>query len=157
MSTEEMALTQTPTVTAAMGIRRPPGVVFDAFTDPAVTKRFWLAASTGVLVPGASVTWTLTAEGATADVVVREFEPGSRLVFDWGADGDFTTVDFRFRPWRDDGCHVTVTETGLHGSGDEVAARAADSTGGFTMVLCALKAPLDHGIELNVVTDRLPE
>jgi hypothetical protein len=35
-------------------------------------------------------------------------------------------------------------------------ARVADSTGGFTNVLCALKALLEHGVELNVVLDHTP-
>lgn len=156
MPDDDLRLTSTPTVTAAMGIHRSPDVLFDAFADPAVTTRFWIADSTGALAPEARVTWTMSEEGAAADVVVSVFEPGSRLVFEWGVDGEFDTVDFRFEPWRDDGCHVTITETGFHGNGDELA-HAADSTGGFTMVLCALKALLEHGIELNAVNHRLPE
>jgi hypothetical protein len=36
-------------------------------------------------------------------------------------------------------------------------ARAADSTGGFTIVLCALKALLEHGLVLTVVRDAHPK
>jgi hypothetical protein len=37
------------------------------------------------------------------------------------------------------------------------AARAADSTGGFTFVVCALKALLEHDVVLTVVLDAHPE
>lgn len=47
-------------------------------------------------------------------------------------------------------------ETGFTGDGDEMVARIADSTGGFTNVLCALKALLEYDIELNVVLDHTP-
>lgn len=51
---------------------------------------------------------------------------------------------------------MRVTERGLTGNGDELVARAADSTGGFTMVRCSLKALLEHDIERGAVGDRTP-
>jgi hypothetical protein len=51
--------------------------------------------------------------------------------------------------------YVEVTETGLSGDGDELA-RAAASTGGFTIALCALKALLEHDLVLTAVRDRFP-
>jgi hypothetical protein len=38
----------------------------------------------------------------------------------------------------------------------EVFRAFSDPTGGFTNVLCALKALLEHGVELNVVLDHTP-
>jgi hypothetical protein len=35
-------------------------------------------------------------------------------------------------------------------------AAAIDSTGGFSLLLAALKAFLEHGIELNLVEDHAP-
>lgn len=152
-----MTLTAPPEVRAAMGIYRPPAEAFDAFVDPSMTKRFWIADSTGPLEAGSTVTWTMNAAGAEATVEVREFDPPNRLMFDWGDKDTMSTVDFRFSEWRDGGCYVEVTETGFAGNGDELAAHASDSTGGFTMVLCSLKALLEHNIELGAVTDRLAE
>lgn len=155
MSSDELHLTTPPTVTATMGIRAPADEVFDAFVDPAQTKRFWIAESTGPLSLDAAVTWDMNGEGACATVNVTRFEPACRLTFQWGDDDEgYATVDFSFDPWHDDDTFVTVTESGFDGTGDDVAARAADSTGGFTMVLCSLKALVEHGIELQAVTDR---
>lgn len=155
--TEHMQLSVVPEVRTGMGIHRPPGEVFAAFVDPAVTTRFWIADSSGPLGPAATVTWDFNTDGARASIFVDRYEPGARLVFDWGDADHRRTVDFRFTTWRGTGCYVEVSETGFRGDGDQLAAQAADATGGFTMVLCALKALLEHDIELGVVADRLPE
>ena len=99
----------------------------------------------------------MNAAGAKATVVVRGVDPTSHLAFDWGDDEAMSQVEFGFSATQNGCCMVEVTETGLTGTGDELIARAADSTGGFTMVLCSLKALLEHDIELGAVADRLLE
>jgi hypothetical protein len=79
----------------------------------------------------------------------------SRIRFEWDDDKP-TTVEFRFVPWKDDATYVEVTETGFSGDGDEVVAGAIDSTGGFTNVLCTLKALLEHDVVLTTVLDHRP-
>jgi hypothetical protein len=49
-----------------------------------------------------------------------------------------------------------ATETGFTGDGDTVVRYATDSTGGFTFLLSALKALLEHDILLRVVRDAHP-
>lgn len=153
----EMHLTAPPEVTTGMGIRCSPTEAFNAFADPAMTKQFWIVESSGSLTPEATVRWDMNDEGAQASLVVKRFEPGKRLVFEWGDETAMTTVDLTFSRWRGEGCYVEVNEAGFDGTADELAARVADSTGGFTMVLCSLKALLEHQIQLNAVTDRLPD
>lgn len=153
----DLHLTSAPVVHAGMVIRRARADVFDAFTDIGTIQRFWVTDTTGALEPGARVTWTMNAAGAKAIVEVREFEPGVRLGFAWGDDDAMSEVDFQFSETDDGHCRVDVKESGFEGTGDELAARAADSTGGFTMVLCSLKALLEHDIVLRAVSDRLLE
>lgn len=153
---DDMQLSAPPEVRTGMGIHRAPGDVFDAFVNPATTKRFWISDSTGPLQLGSTVTWDMTADGAQATIEVRTFEPGQRLEFDWGDQHHTNTVEITFCSWRNDGCYVEITETGSSGDADALAAHAADSTSGFTMALCSLKALLEHDIELGAVSDRLP-
>ncbi|MEV1167923.1 hypothetical protein [Nonomuraea sp. NPDC049784] len=47
-------------------------------------------------------------------------------------------------------------ESGHSRTGDEVVAHVAASVGGFTIVLCAAKALLERGIELNAARDAHP-
>ncbi|HEV2887533.1 MAG TPA: SRPBCC family protein [Jatrophihabitans sp.] len=151
----DLHLSSVPTVNAGMLIRRPPESVFQAFADPAITTRFWFTKSSGKLEPGAKVRWDWEMYGASAKVTVKEFEENRRIVFDWGSEESSTTVELRFIPFHDD-TYLQVTENGFTGSGDEVVARVADSTGGFTMTLSAAKALLEHDVVLTVVADKAP-
>ncbi len=154
--TAELTLTKVPTVETGMLIRRPAEAVFEAFVDPDVTTRFWFTHSTGALAPGATVEWRWEMYDVSTQVSVRELEENQRLVYEWGPEGSTTTVDMKFLSAGEAGTYVHVTESGLRGSGDEVVARALDSTGGFTMVLCAAKALLEHDVVLTVVGDKAP-
>jgi hypothetical protein len=60
-------------------------------------------------------------------------------------------------PWGNGTTYVEVTEDGLCGEEDEILAHATGSTGGFTIVLCALKALLEHDVILTAVLDRFPQ
>ena len=46
-------------------------------------------------------------------------------------------MEMRFIPYEESATYVHVAEQGFQGTGDEIVARALDSTGGFTMVLSA--------------------
>lgn len=152
----DLKLTRIPAVKTGMGIRRPVHAVFQAVIDPDITTRFWFTRSSGRLQSGATVRWDWEMYGASAQVRVTEVEDDRRILMDWGDGDTFTTVEWRFLPWGEDATYVEVTETGLSGDGDQLAVRAAESTGGFTIALCALKALLEHDVVLAAVRDRFP-
>jgi uncharacterized protein YndB with AHSA1/START domain len=157
MSVDALQLTQIPTVHVGMLVHKPPDEAFQAFVNPAITTKFWFTNSSGKMTPGADLRWDWEMYGASTKVAVNEVEANRRIRFEWGDDKP-TTVELRFTPWGDGATYVEVTEAGLNGdSGDEVLARVADSTGGFTIVLCALKALLEHGLVLTVVRDAHPK
>jgi uncharacterized protein YndB with AHSA1/START domain len=155
-SADDLHLSRVLSARAGMLVRRPPGEVFQAFVDPSLTTQFWFTKSSGALVSGARVHWEWEMYGVSTTVVVKEVEENRLLLLDWGVEDKPTTVEFRFIPWRDDSTYVRVTETGLSGNGDELVARVANSTGGFTIVLCAAKALLEHDVMLTVVGDHMP-
>ena len=157
MPVDALQLTHAPSIEVAMLIRRPPGDVFQALVDPAITTRFWFTKSSGKLVRGATVRWEWDMYGASAKVSVKELEDNSRILIDWGDDDETTTVEFRLVPQGVDATYIRITETGLTGDGDALVARAADSTGGFTFMVCALKALLEHDVVLTVVLDAHPQ
>lgn len=149
--------TDRPSVAVEMGIRRPPSEVFEAFVDPDITTRFWFSKSTGKLVEGNTTTWEWEKYGASAVVRVKELREPERILIEWGDGETFTPVEFKFEPWGDRATHVHVTESEIDVDPDQMIARVADSTGGFTMMLCAAKALLEHDIELKAVDDRNPD
>jgi uncharacterized protein YndB with AHSA1/START domain len=137
-----------------MLIRKPPADVFRAFADPAVTTKFWYTRSSGPMTAGAKLRWDWEMFGASANVVVKEVEPERRIVFDWGFDGPMRTVELRFVPWKEH-TYVNVVETGYRGTPEEMATQAIDSISGFSLVLAAAKAWLEHGLQLAVVADHI--
>ena len=157
MATDDLQLTQVPSVEVGMLVRRPPGDVFEALVDPDITTRFWFTKSSGKVVSGASLQWDWEMYGVSAKVSVKDVDENRRIAFDWGDDEETTTVEFRFTPLGDDATYLRVTETGLSGDGDALVARVAGSTGGFSIALCALKALLEHDVVLTVVRDRFPK
>jgi uncharacterized cupin superfamily protein/uncharacterized protein YndB with AHSA1/START domain len=147
-----------PTMQTAMLVRGAPADVFRVIADPELTSQIWFTESTGPLKPGASVRWTWGMYGGVwADVVVREFEPASRIVMEWAGEGEWpTTVEWTFEQYEL-GCMVRVVEQGFAGSRGQAVARAMDSMGGFSLVLAAVKAFVEHDVVLRVVHDRHPD
>ncbi|MFB8240473.1 SRPBCC family protein [Kitasatospora purpeofusca] len=153
---ETLQLTQDPRASACMLVRRPADEAFRAFADPAVTTRFWYSGSSGPMVAGAALRWEWETYGASAEVKVLEVEEGRLIRFEWGNYDRPTTVELRFTPRSAETTFVEVTETGFRGSGDETLRWVNDTVGGFTTTLCAMKALLEHGVELNAVPDHHP-
>ncbi|MCY3771881.1 MAG: SRPBCC family protein [Gemmatimonadetes bacterium] len=137
-----------------MLVRRPIEEVFNAFVDPAVTTRFWFTGSSGKLEPGATVTWAWEMYGVSAEVRVKAIEPPSRILIEW--DEPATTVEWRFTSHGTEATLVQISNAGFQGTEEEVVGMALDSMGGFSLVLAALKAWLEHGIALDLVADRDP-
>ena len=144
-----------PAVQTQMLVRRPIDEVFNAFVDPAITTRFWFTRSSGKLAPGAKVTWEWEMYGVSANVHVKAIEPPSRILIEW--DEPATTVEWRFTTLGAESTLVQISNTGFQGTAEEIVGMALDSMGGFSLVLAALKAWLEHGIALNLVADRDPE
>lgn len=153
----DTALTTEPIAKTAMLIRRPAGVVFEAFTDPAVTTQFWFTKSSGRLVPGTIVRWEWEMYGFSIPVAVEAVEPERRIALTWPGVGGDTRVEWSFDQLDEEATFVTVTNSGFAGPADSRVAQALDSTEGFSLVLAACKALLEHGVRLNVIADRFPK
>jgi uncharacterized protein YndB with AHSA1/START domain len=144
-----------PVAKAEMLIRRPVGLVFEAFVDPAVTSRFWFTRGSGKLVPGKQVEWHWDMYGFSVPVAVKAIELNKRIVVEWGAYAEATTIEWTFTA-LEDGTFVSIVNSGFAGDPEAVVRQALASTEGFAFVLAGLKALLEHGVSLNLVADRFP-
>ena len=151
-------LTMTPSVDVGVLVRRAPHDVFEALADPSIATRFWYTKSSGAMVQGADLTWEWEMYGVSGKVWVNEVETDRRIRFQWdGYDPSHpTTVEFLFDPYENDWTYVRITEAGFSGDTDTQVRRALEATGGFTFLLSALKAVLEHDITLQVVRDAHP-
>ena len=147
-------LNQIPVVKAEMLIRRPVEEVFEAFIDPSITTKFWFTKSSGRLEEGKKIRWDWEMYGVGDELSVKEIDQNRLIRIEWS---DGTKVEWNFTSRKDNQTFVSITNTGFSGSGDEMTAQAIDSMGGYTMVLCGLKALLEHNVILNLVSDKAPD
>lgn len=150
-----MTFQDAPVVKAQMLIRRPANEVYQAFTDPTITSRFWFTGSSGHLESGKALRWDWDMYGVSAQVLVREMEQDRRILIEWGEPPCPVEWIFVERPGNT--TLVTISSWGFTGNDDEIIAKALDSMGGFTSVLAGLKALLEHNVVLNLVADHNPD
>lgn len=142
------------TVNVGMLIRKPVGEVFEAFVDPSITTKFWFTKSNGRLEKGKRIRWDWEMYGVSAELEVKEVEQDKRILIQFD---DGTTAEWVFTPRESEGTFVEIKNYGFNGNASEVVNQVVDSTGGFTIVLCGLKAWLEHNIVLNLVADKFPD
>lgn len=142
---------QPPTARVNILIRRPVAEVFAAVTQPEYLTKFWLSSASGPLEAGKAVHWEFMVKGAEVDCFVRELTPNVRILIDWS---DGTKLDWRFAPHGKSETVLEVENRGFHGDASEVVATALESTQGFSIVLCELKALLERGQALGLVRDK---
>lgn len=147
-------LSEMSTVNVGMLIRRPVAEVFEAFIDPAITTKFWFTKSNGRLEKGKRIRWDWEMYGVSVELDVKEIEQNKRILilFD-----DDTTVEWIFTPRESEGTFIEIKNYGFKGNSSEIVNQVIDSTGGYTIVLCGLKALLEHNIVLNLVADKFPD
>jgi len=143
-----------PVVECQMMIRKPVADVFRAFTDPAVTTKFWFTKSDGKLEEGKTCRWEWEMYNVSSDVYVRKIVNDELISFEW--DEPPTTVDIGFTSLTEDTTYVVIKNYGFSQTGHKLLQAVNNNTGGFTTVLDGLKAYLEYGIELNLVKDKFP-
>ncbi|MCU1422766.1 MAG: ATPase [Microbacteriaceae bacterium] len=136
-------------------IARPVAEVYEAVADPQQLSRYFTTGGAkGRLEPGAEVTWDFADFPGAFPVTVVEAAPPTRIVIEWAGsetlgDGGVTRTTFEFEPVDGDSrTLVTITES----SWKPTAAGAKSAFGnceGWTGMLSALKAWVEHGITLR--------
>lgn len=141
--------------TVFMLIGRPVAEVFEAVAEPdQLSRYFTTGGAVGRLEPGGTVQWEFHDFPGQFPVQVLEAVPDERIVVRWEADDPtaiepyLLTVTFRFAATEDGRTRVEIEETGWH---DLPASRAASygNCMGWSQMLCALKAWVEHGINLR--------
>lgn len=140
-------------------ISRPVAEVFEAVVNPDHLSRFFTTGGAkGRIEPGAVVSWDFHDFPGAFPVEVVEVEPGRRIVLRWDAAGEAappdaagarrTTVTMTFEPLGPDRTLVRITEHGWSQTPEGLAASYGNCEG-WTGMLCAMKAWLEHGLNLR--------
>ncbi|WP_109473358.1 SRPBCC family protein [Ornithinimicrobium cavernae] len=136
-------------------VARPCAEVFEAVADPEQLSRYFTTGGArGRLEAGADVTWDFHDFPGRFPVTVVEADPPRRIVISWGGEAtidqsDRTTTTFEFEPLDDDTrTLVTITESSWQPTA-KGAENAFGNCEGWTSMLNALKAWVEHGINLR--------
>lgn len=136
-------------------IAKPCSEVYEAVADPEQLSRYFTTGGAqGRLEPGTEVSWDFADFPGAFPVQVLEADPPRRLVIAWDGeettdDSGRTTTTFEFEPIDGDNrTLVTITESSWQPT-DKGASRAFGNCEGWTGMLAAMKAWLEHGINLR--------
>ncbi len=141
--------------TVSAHIARRCDEVYESVADPEQLSRYFTTGGArGRLEKGADVTWDFHDFPGAFPVTVLEAEPPHRIVIEWDGsdtanDAGRTTTTFEFEP-VDDGARtlVTITESSWLPT-PAGAENAFGNCAGWTGMLLALKAWVEHGINLR--------
>jgi uncharacterized protein YndB with AHSA1/START domain len=139
-------------------IARPPAQVYEAIADPdQLSRYFTTGGARGRLEAGSEVSWDFADFPGAFGVTVIEADPPRRLVLSWpiedpgaaSSEDGTTRVTFELEP-IDDGARtlVTISESSWQPTADG-AKNAFGNCEGWTGMLAAMKAWLEHGINLR--------
>ncbi len=139
-----------PKFTVGGRIARPVAEVFEAVVDPGQLSQFFTTGGAkGRLVAGTEVTWDFHDFPGAFPVRVIEVVPNERIVLSWQGDGDlWTKVTMTFAALGPGRTHVRISEEGWRM--DPAGLKSSfGNCEGWTGMLCAMKAWLEHGINLR--------
>ncbi len=137
-------------------IAKPVAEVFEAVVDPAKLSRYFTTGGAkGRMETGATVMWSFHDFPGEFPVRIVDVVQNEKVVFQWEANEGpeagppyDTTVTMQFEPLEDGRTLVTIAEEGWR----ETPAGLKASYGnceGWMQALCAMKAWLEHGINLR--------
>ena len=143
-------------------INKPVEEVFEAVVNPGIlSKYFATGGASGRLEQGKTVMWAFGEFSEQYPVQVAEIEPNRRIILHWQCDEDaagngqfddtatyLTTVTMSFEPLDNGRTLMSIKEEGWR---DTLAGRHASYINcmGWSHMQCALKAWLEHGINLR--------
>jgi uncharacterized protein YndB with AHSA1/START domain len=148
----------------AARIAKPVAEVFEAVADPkTLSAYFTTGGAEGRLETGATVTWDFADFPGAFPVYVTEAVKNERIVLEWQANegeppnvegGEMTDSDYRtkvtmsFKALDDGRTLVEIAEEGWRENQGALKASYGNCQG-WAQMLCALKAWLEHGINLR--------
>ena len=136
-------------------VARPPAEAFEAVADPKqLSSYFTTGGAVGRLEAGRTVMWDFHDFPGAFPVEVLDATAPERIVLSWaandpGADRPYKlTVTFRFTPAGEGRTKVEIEERGWHDT-DSGRKASYGNCMGWSQLLCAMKAWVEHGINLR--------
>ncbi|MBC7899088.1 MAG: SRPBCC family protein [Saprospiraceae bacterium] len=131
-------------------IQKPVEEVFDAVYNPEkLSGYFTTGGASGPLDEGTTVTWKWADYPVESPVNVKKVVPNESIVLEWeGAKELMTRVEMTFEKTGPEETLVKVAESGWRETQADLDSSYSNCHG-WTQMTCALKAFLEHGINLR--------
>jgi len=138
-------------------INRPVEEVFEAVVNPEkLSGYFTTGGASGRIETGATVTWDFHDHPGAFPVKIVEVEKNRRIILQWeandsGKDGEDvynTTVTMRFEALDDGRTLISIAEEGWRQTDAGQKASYCNCMG-WSQMLCAMKAYVEHDINLR--------
>jgi len=144
--------------TVHLSILKPRSEVFDAVVQPEKLCRYFTQTSSGPLREGTQVQWRFAEFPVDVPVTVRRIVPNEFIVLEWESmEGGYNTVvEMKFEELKADATLVSISEEGWRPTQKGIWS-SYQNCGGWMHMLCAMKAYLEHGINLREGSFLKPE
>jgi uncharacterized protein YndB with AHSA1/START domain len=129
-----------------MKIFKPVNEVFEAFVDPARIGNFWFSSSSGRWEQGKKITLRYNEYNAEVLIEVKEIELNSKIVFQWGANGEGHTVTITLNESDDSSTIIEINEEGFNENDADFISQILDNKEGWVFMLTCLKAYLEFDV-----------
>jgi uncharacterized protein YndB with AHSA1/START domain len=130
-----------------LSIKKPVSDVFKAVLIPAP---YFVKKASGPMKEGAEIVWEFAEFPKGFSIQVRKVIPDQRIQFKWprGEGKEMNTVEFHFKPFRENVTTVFISESGWPDS-DQGREASYRNCMGWMHMACSLKAYLEYGINLR--------
>ncbi len=127
-------------------IFKPANDVFEAFVDPEKIGNFWFSSGSERWEQGKIVTLRYEEYDAEGDIKIIEMTPNSKIVFQWGGDGEGNMVTITIKEIEPSHTEIEIVEEGFNEKDEHYAAHLVDNKEGWVYMLTCLKGYLEFGI-----------
>ena len=140
---------QTLEIKTAIEIQKPAAVIFEAITNPAQMRHYFISQSTGIMEEGKQLVWKFPEFDIDVPVRVGKIVQNQYLSFYWmGENQQELQVEIFLTPRENGSTIVTATEKDMNN--DEAGINwLKGNTEGWANFLACLKAYLEYGINLR--------
>jgi uncharacterized protein YndB with AHSA1/START domain len=138
-----------PKYQVQLKVRKPAAEVFAAVVAPEKLTSYFVQAASAPLIQGTTVKWRFAEIPGEHDVQVSRVVQDQTVVLEYDRpEGGKLQVEIVFLPIDANATTVQISETGWHGTPEDIS-EAYGNAGGWMHMMCCLKAYLEYGINLR--------
>ena len=136
-------------IKAALQVRKPASVIFDAIIDPEKMKNYFISSGSDKMEEGKTIIWRFPEFDFDAPINVGKVEKDRYISFSWeGSEGKELTVEILLEPQADNSTVIRIIEKSMENNPEGIE-WLGRNTEGWANFLACIKAYLEYGINLR--------